>query len=567
VTSALTLALRLGASACHARFQRATERPEEAQRLALKRLLARNAGTAFGRAHRFAAIDGPAGYARRVPIRDFEGFRPWVERVLAGESQVLTAETPTAFATTSGTTGQPKRVPVTATWEAELAGLMRVWMLAALRDHASCFDHAVLTLVSPAVEGRTRDGRPMGALSGMAYRQIPWLLRRQYAVPYAAYLIPDPDLRYFVIMRLGLARPVSTIATPNATSLIRLAETAARHSEAILRAIHDGTLGIPSPELTFESGPMAGQTLEALRGRLRPDPARARTLERAATAGGGLTPAACWPELTLIACWLGGTAGYHARRLADHYGDVPLRDLGLLASEGRMTVPLEDGMPDGVLAVDTGFFEFVPEERIDEPEPPVHLAHELLDGQRYYVLLSGANGLYRYDINDVVEVRGFHGRTPRIAFVRKGRDMVSITGEKLHLNHLQAAIAEAEDETKLSVWQFRFIPDVDTWRYDVLVELSGAPGEAGASRAFLHAMDAALGRLNREYAAKRASRRLCPPRLCLMKPGWAERQCQADIRAGKRDAQHKWLAIRLQWDDASRAEVVTCVDEGGSSDA
>jgi hypothetical protein len=567
VISPLALALRLGASARHARFQRATERPEDAQGAVLRRLLSRNAGTAFGRAHAFATIDGPAEFARRVPIRDFEGFRPWVERVVAGEPHVLTAETPTAFATTSGTTGQPKLVPVTPTWESELAGAMRVWMLGALRDHARCFEHGILTLVSPAVEGRTPDGRPVGALSGMAYQRIPWLLRRQYAAPYAAHLIPDPDLRYFVTMRLGLARRVSTIATPNATSLIRLAETAARHSEAIVRAVHDGTLGVPMAEGASPSSPIATRALEAIRGWLRPDPVRARALERAAADAGRLTPAACWPELALIACWLGGTAGHHARQLADHYGDVPLRDLGLVASEGRMTVPLEDGTPAGVLAVDTGFFEFVPEERIDEPEPPVRLAHELEDGRRYYVLLSGANGLYRYDINDVVEVRGFHGETPRIAFVRKGRDMVSITGEKLHLNHLQAAIAEAEDETKLSVWQFRFIPDADAWRYDVLVELSGGPGEAGAPRAFLHAMDSALGRLNREYAAKRASRRLRPPQLCLMRPGWAERQWQADVQGGKRDAQHKWPAIRLEWDAASRAEVLACVDEEGSSDA
>jgi hypothetical protein len=566
VISLLTLALRLGASARQARFQQGTERPDAAQAGVLKRLLAQNADTEFGRAHGFATIGSAAEYARQVPIRDYEAFRPWVQRVLAGEGHILTAETPAAFATTSGTTGLPKLVPVTPTWEAELAGLMRLWMLAALSAHPRCFDHAVLTLVSPAVESRTGDGRPVGALSGMAYQRIPWLLRRQYAVPYAAHLIPDPDLRYFVTMRLSLARPVSTIATPNATSLIRLADAAARHSEAIVRGVHDGTLGIPT-ELEPALGRLGGPALDAIGGRLRPDPARARALELAAGAAGRLTPGACWPELGLIACWLGGAAGHHARRLPDHYGDVPLRDLGLVASEGRMTVPREDGTPAGTLAVDTTFFEFIPEERIDEPAPPVLLAHELDDGGRYYVLLSGANGLYRYDINDVVEVRGFHGKTPRIAFVRKGRDMVSIAGEKLHLNHLQAAIAEAEDETKLSVWQFRFIPDVDAWRYDVLVELSGGYGGPGAVRVFLHAVDAALGRLNREYAAKRASRRLGRPRLWLMQPGWAERQWRADIRGGKRDAQHKWPAIRLEWDAASRAEVLACVDGGGSGNA
>jgi hypothetical protein len=566
VTSALALALRLGAAARHARFQHATERPDAAQAAALGRLLARNRDTAFGRAHGFRTIGSPAEYAGRVPIRDYEGFRPWVARILAGEPRILTADTPSAFATTSGTTGQPKLIPITPAWETEQAGLMRVWTHAALGAHARCFDHAVLTLVSPAVESRTPDGRPVGALSGMVYQRLPWLLRRQHAVPYAAHLIPDHDLRYFVIMRLGLGRPVSTIATPNATSLIRLADVAARHSEAIVRAVRDGTLGIPR-ELEPALDRVGAQTLDAIRRRLSPDPRRARVLERAAGASGSLTPAACWPELGLIACWLGGTAGQHARRLRDHYGDVPLRDLGLSASEGRMTVPLEDGTPAGALAVDTGFFEFIPEARIGDSAPPVRLAHELDDGARYYVLLSGANGLYRYDINDVVEVRGFHGHTPRIAFVRKGRDVVSITGEKLHLNHLQAAVAEAEDETKLSVWQFRFIPDVDGWRYDVLVELSGGGGEAGAVPAFLRAIDAALGRLNCEYAAKRASGRLRPPRLWLMQPGWAERQCRADIRDGKRDAQHKWPAIRLEWDEGSRAEVLACVAEGGSGDA
>src|SRR5262245_56577022 len=107
MTSLLAVALRLGGSARQAWFQRATERPEAAQAATLTRLLARNRDTLVGRAHGFASITSPREYARRVPIRDFEGIRPWVDRVLASQPRVLTAETPTAFATSSGTTGQP----------------------------------------------------------------------------------------------------------------------------------------------------------------------------------------------------------------------------------------------------------------------------------------------------------------------------------------------------------------------------------------------------------------------------------------------------------------------------
>ena len=63
-----------------------------------------------------------------------------------------------------------------------------------------------------------------------------------------------------------------------------------------------------------------------------------------------------------------------------------------------------------------------------------------------------------------VEVRGYHHRTPLVAFVRKGRDTTSITGEKLHLNHVRAAVRAAEDATQVEVWQFRLIPDVETCR-------------------------------------------------------------------------------------------------------
>jgi GH3 auxin-responsive promoter len=554
VISVLRASLALREWAHAARFQRATERPDQAQRAVLQALVRTNADTAFGRDHGFASITTPAEYARRVPIRDYESVRPYVSRIVAREDRILTAEPPRIFTTTSGTTGEPKLIPVTASWRAQMARLTRLWMLHAARDHPATFAGKALTLVSPALEGVTAGGLPFGAMSGVMYENLPWLVRRHYAVPYAACLVPDCDARYFVTLRLALAHSISVIGTPNATSLLRLAETAAGRAEELVRAVHDGTLGLPAAATGLGVG-----TLLALEAGLRPDPAQARALAAIVERHGVLAPRYCWPDLALIACWLGGSAGHHARRLAEHYGDVPLRDLGLLASEGRMTIPLEDGSAEGVLAVHASFFEFIPEDRIESPSPPVLLAHDLEEGHRYYLILSGGNGLYRYDMNDVVQVRGFHGRTPRLAFVRKGRDMVSITGEKLHLNQVQAAVREAEDQTKLDVWQFRLVPDVEGRRYDLLVEPRGALADA-QGLAFLEAFDQALARLNVEYASKRASKRLGPPRLAVMRPGWSERECRADFQAGKRELQHKWPVMRLEWDVASRQAVLRTLE-------
>ena len=546
------------------RFERATAAPERAQAAALRTLLRRNARTAFGREHDFAAIRTPAEYRRAVPLRDYEAFRPYVRRIVAGEPGVLTAEPVTAFATTSGTTGEAKLVPVTASWLSHMAGVVRLWMLRAQREHPALLDRAILTLVSPAVEGRTPLGVPVGALSGLLQRSLPSAVQRAQAVPYAAHLIADCEARAFVLLRLALARAVSVIGTPNPTTLLRLAEVARQHAEGLLRAIHDGTLGIPWPAIHEEPDWNARAVRRAVAARLAPDPRRARTLAAAVREAATLRLRDAWPELTLIGCWLGGHAGHHARRLSEDYGDVPRRDLGLVASEGRVTLPLADGSAAGVLAIDAGFLEFIPEEALDADAPPVLLAHELEVGRRYGIVLSGAHGLYRYDLNDIVEVAGHHRRTPLVAFVRKGRDMTSLTGEKLHLNHLRAAVHAAEAATGVEVWQFRLIPDVETCRYDLLVEPRGAGLDAPGAEAFARAIDEALGRANVEYAAKRRSRRLGPPRLCVMRAGWAERQCRAEFARGRREGQHKWPAIQPAWDRESRGEVVRVGGEGAA---
>jgi hypothetical protein len=508
-------------------FEAATDRPADAQARVLRALLQANAGTAFGRDHGFASIQTPRQYAQRVPVRDYEALRPYTTRLLNGEPHVLTSEAPLMFATTSGTTAEPKLIPVTPTSARQSAALMRLWTVYGLREHPAMLDRRILTMVGPAREGTTPGGVGFGAMTGMIYQRLPWLVRRRHALPYEVALIRDHDTRYFIAARLALARAISSIGTPNATTLLRLAETVAGRAEDLIRAVHDGELGADDVNPIAGAGTTAASLRTALTAGLRPDPERATALAGVAARRGRLVLGECWPELALVACWLGGSAGTQARHLDAHFGGVPRRDLGLIASEGRLTIPVEDGSPAGVLAVQTTFFEFVAEEDIDAAAPRTWLCHELQDGRRYYVIVTGANGLYRYDLNDVVEVRGFQGRTPRVAFVRKGRDVLSITGEKLHLNHALHGVRAAERATGVGVWQFRLIPDLDARRYDVLLELAHPADEPGMLASFVTAFDRALAEVNTEYQSKRASRRLDTPRLFVMRQGWSERVCRA----------------------------------------
>lgn len=537
------------------RFAEATRNPEVAQAQVLADLLDRNASTSFGSEHGFAAMRGADDYAASVPIRDYEGFRPYVRRIIFGESGVLTADQPYMFTSTSGTTGEPKLVPVTAQWREAMASMTRLWLANAVSDHPMCMAHKSLSIVSPAVEGHTDTGIPFGAMSGITYQRLPNLIRRGLAVPYEVALIADYEARYYVAMRLALAERISIVGTPNPSTLIQLARVGAENAESIVRAIHDGTLGIAAPIMKATAEVSSRMALDALRSCLRRDPARARELEQAIGSRGRLLPCDAWPDLALIGCWLGGSVGFQAGQLATWYGDVPLRDLGFWASEGRMTIPLTDHDAAGVLAVHENFYEFIPEDDLGREGVTPLRAHQIENGKRYYIVISAGNGLYRYDINDIVEVRGFFNATPRIAFVRKGRDMINITGEKLHLNHIQTALRSAEARSLIKVIQFRVIPDVPASRYDVLIETRSTvcPANAGT---FLEAFDRTLAACNVEYAGKRASRRLAPPRLHLMRPGWSQRFAAADISRGKREAQYKWQQITQAWDELDRREAL-----------
>lgn len=545
-------------------FERATEDPRKAQLARLNRLISRRRETVFGREHNFAQIDSPEAYRKHVPMRDYEGFRPYIDRVLAGETQILTREEPFMFTTTSGTTDRPKLVPVTAAWRDELRHLVKVWLYRTMRDHPGVMRDGIVSLVSPAIEGYTERGVPIGSVSGMTYQKVPWYIRNTYVVPYGAMTIEDYDLRYFLAARYALARRASICIAPNPSTFLRIAELGNRESERIIRAVRDGTLGIEDMDALNEQDRAACTELAR---RLKPNPKQAQLMESARAKTGLLRPADLWPDFKMVGCWLGGCCGVQASRLTEWYGeDIAFRDIGFRATEATMTVPIEDGTAAGVLALEANFYEFIPVDEIDQAEPTVLLADELEVGGEYYILLTTRGGLYRYDINDIIEVTGTYNNSPLIAFVRKGRDMVNITGEKLHVNQVYTAAQRASDELAWTWQQLQLVPDAEAARYDLLLEPLGDSCSEDALKAFVDAFDRHLSVLNMEYAHKRKSRRLHAPRIHQMKDGWATAHQRADVESGKRDGQYKWPYVRNEWHPASRDLVVRTLDHASAAE-
>src|SRR6266576_1317430 len=531
------------------RWQNLTAKPQECQNHLLLDLVKRNRATRFGRDHRFDAVRALSDYRMQVPVGDYERLRPYIDCAQNGEANALTVKPVLMFTMTSGSTGEPKLIPVTETSRRNHRQLTRFWYYRALVDHPDLFSGKLLGVVSPAIEGRTAGGIPFGSASGLVYQSSPSWIQNANAAPREIAEVKDFEAKYYLTMRLALEHDITFLGTPNPSTILKLVESVNQNKHEIIKDICDGTITARcnlQPEMRT-----------ALAGRLRKNPARARRLESLIKSDGSLRPREYWPRLQLIGCWKGGTVGVRLREFARWFGKAtPVRDLGYMASEAQMTLPISDEGSARILAIDENFYEFIPESEIGSSAPTILTCSELEEGASYYLVLTTPAGLYSYDINDIVRIAGFFNRTPLIEFVRKGRDVTNITGEKLHVNQVIQAMAQAQSAAGIAVQHFRACADIEKSLYTFFVELDGVMPAQERLIQLLQELDASLRALNIEYAEERESRRLGAAVLCVMKSGCFQRKANAALQPGTRDVQLKAQLLSSIPEEASEIQFV-----------
>jgi len=476
-------------------FHQAHQHTEQVQRRLLRRLLAAHAETDFGRDHDFANIDGYARFKTAAPLKRYEDLQPYVERVLAGQTRALLppGERVRMFSLTSGTTGQPKHIPVTDRFLADIRRGWNIFGMAAYRDHPEAWLRPILQISSRVDERRSPTGLPCGAISGLLAATQKRIVRRMYAAPREAMRTDDPQDKYYLLMRWSVGRDVAFITTANPSTTVRLIETAQTHAERLLRDVADGTVRPPGGWTPRNGTP-----------RFRPDRALARRLEAGIVRDGRLLPRHFW-DLTFLANWTGGTLGLYLPRLRELFGDLPVRDIGLLASEGRFSIPLSDDTPAGVAEITGNFLEFIPAECNEDSDPPTLPAHEVLPGREYFLVVSNWAGLWRYRMDDRVRVVGRRGSSPVFAFLCRGQHTANITGEKITEHQVVEAMRQAGavegDAPERFVLQGRFgrVP---------YYELRLPESDEERAQRLARRMDEALAELNIEYRSKRHSGRL-----------------------------------------------------------
>ena len=477
-----------------------------------------------------------------MPANDYEDLRPYVERHKHGETDVLFPGKPFMYATTSGTTDLPKWVPITYEYFNDVYGKMtRLWMYSFIMNRPKVFTGVCVSIVGKTIEGHAPDGTVFGSVSGVTQKNVPNFLKHLYASPYAIYGIKDYNARYYALMRMGIERNVTLIITANASTIVELENNANLYYDEYVKDIENGTLSDKfniEPEIRVE--------IEKC---LKPNPERAAELRALKEKYGTVLPKHYWPNLQVLNTWKCGNTKVYVDKLEGSFPEQMMhKEFGYFASECRFGLTL-DGSNNTVLFPHYHYYEFVAEEELGTDNPHFLQLDQLQEGKRYCSYVTTLAGLYRYNMNDLIEVGPFYKNTPTVHMIQKVNGIVTITGEKLHERQFIEAIHKAEATLKMPLRFFVGFADVEDSRYHFYYEFADLNTTQEQAEKFTEEVDKELRLINIEYEQKRVSLRLKDARTYRLQRDAFEKFKQQCIEEGFRDGQFK---INLLMQDEKR---------------
>ena len=353
-------------------------------------LLSDNRNTEFGKEHNFASIRSPEEYKKAVPLSTYEEVHTYVERMKAGERDVLTVYPIAGFCRTSGTEGTPKYIPVST------AALERY------SDKIEWYKNRA---------HRQAGGRRLfvnGFRVGLEQKKEEYLLSELYyrnlfqkgLLPFSEFAGGQEtlfwqnghDMLYGKVWTALASEDITTLESIFLYDQLLFFQYLQKHWRSILKAMKAGSI---------------------------PDRIRMPEEEKAVLLKLPVSP----------------------ERLRRYLGDVPVYYFAYVASECHMGVALRPEECRYVMLPESAFYEYLPWRQDGESGTEETLLPEQVQkGGLYEVVLTNFSGLYRYRLGDVIRVVDFLGESPVVEFVLRKNQFLNVAGEKMSICQAEQAV-------------------------------------------------------------------------------------------------------------------------------
>ena len=426
---------------------------EQVQRELLAWLLKSARGTQWGEKYQYGVISSYEEFAQKVPVNTYEDLSPWIMRQLEGERDVLWRGRVNRFAQSSGTSnGKSKYIPITQEGLSEC--------------HYKGASHVVAQYLAQRPDSRMFSGKGF-VLGGSFANEIPNLRGDARVGDLSAHLIS---------------------LIPSAANFFRVPSKSIalmEDWEKKLPALVEASIG---ENVTNLSG-VPSWFLAVIKA----------VIEKT----GATTIHDVWPNLEVF--FHGGIAFAPYREqynvITDcskmHYVET------YNASEGFFAVQNAIDDHSMLLLLDVGvFYEFMPLDQLDNPNPRLLPMWEVEPGKIYGLVISSCNGLWRYVIGDTVKIESVN--PVKISIAGRTKHFINAFGEELMVHNAEAAIAKVCAEMGCAIGNYTAAPvyaaDNSKGRHEWLIEFSTPPADIDL---FATRLDELLQQENSDYQAKR----------------------------------------------------------------
>jgi len=426
------------------RQQQWAAKPVETQETVRQALIHGGRQTLFGKDHSFAGIRSYADFKRHVPIREYEGFAPYIDQILRGQPDVLWPGKPVYFAKTSGTTSGVKYIPITRESIPNHINGARDALLNYIGDtgNADFLDRKLIFLSgSPVLE--EKNGIKTGRLSGISNHHVPAYLRSNQKPSYATNCVEDWEEKLEKIIDETLHADMSLIS------------------------------GIPPwVQMYFD-----------------------RLQERT----GGRPIKDIFPHFSLFVYGGVNFQPYRARIYESIGKRIDSVEL-FPASEGFFAFQDKQGEEGLLLLLNSGiFYEFIPAEEYSGDNPTRLSIGEVELGKNYALIVNNNAGLWGYSIGDTVK---FVSKNPyRVVVSGRIKHFISAFGEHVIGEEVEKAMrfaVQKHPETELI--EFTVAPQVNPKEglphHEWLISFEKMPRDLAA---FAKDLDDQLQKLNIYY--------------------------------------------------------------------
>ena len=408
-----------------------------------------------------------------VPLTEYEDYAEDVNLILAGTRRQITESRVSLLMPTSGTSGGTKLIPYNRTLLDEYRRGTSAWIAKMFQTNPALFAGKHYWSITPNTECNSKfagSDVPVGFDSDTEYLSPlqRFFSRQIMAVPDKVAKIADMKaFEYITLLFLVKEPALRFISVWHPSFLTLLLEKLPGYLEDIVTDIEKGTI---KSELDIDKN-----LLYSLKKQIRPDAKRAQQLrsifQQTSAQMSSNENNNCeirrteavqndfanlftriWPNLKLISCWRGNECEPFVRELQKWFPQAKIEAKGIVATEGIISFPLGTDNQK-VLSVNSHFFEFK-----DEVSGEIKFAWQLENGRIYSVIITTGSGFCRYQLHDRIKVSGFFEEAPLIEFLGRDNIVSDMTGEKLHISHIDKMIAELDRKFNISAKFAAVIP-------------------------------------------------------------------------------------------------------------